>query len=62
MRAFFLALGMTCCVASWAVAAGPMRFTETDAAKAFEAARRHGAALAGPVRRLVPALGRRGTR
>lgn len=43
-------------------AAALLAALDADAAKAFEAARRHGAALAGPVRRLVPALGRRGTR
>ncbi|MFN7988013.1 MAG: CHAD domain-containing protein [Thermoanaerobaculia bacterium] len=39
-----------------------LRGLEADAATAFGAARRRGEALAAPVRRLSPALGRRGTR
>ena len=39
MRRCILALCLAGFAASWAAAAGPMRFTETDAAKAFEAGR-----------------------
>ena len=36
MRTLLLTLGIACGVASWAAAAGPLRFVDTDAAKAFE--------------------------